>query len=243
MKIAEELRVVAEEFVPLSWLVPTLQAQEGLTDIQMSSWFRRHMRDFEPLQAIAYSVAEGNFEHDDGNDAAKHIFDSVFYGDEVFATLDWNSDQLTGYELGYLRRDLERFFSKVGVELPIYEPINPVPLPTVANRPPPPRITRTAARDDLATVPACGDEAESPARADEAKNPNIEDDPLSTKERTTLLSIIGVLARELRFDLARPSKTASALVNAAQQAGVDLRQRTVEEVIKRVPDALDRRST
>ena len=66
-------------------------------------------------------------------------------------------------------------------------------------------------------------------------------DPLNTKERTTLLVVIGALARKAGIDVEKPTTAAKAIVNALQEMGVQIGQRTVEECLKEIPDALDRK--
>lgn len=65
--------------------------------------------------------------------------------------------------------------------------------------------------------------------------------PVSTKERTTFLTIIALLAQEAKIDSRKPSKAAQLIVTLANKAGIQLGQRTVEEYLKQIPDALERR--
>lgn len=64
---------------------------------------------------------------------------------------------------------------------------------------------------------------------------------LSTKERTTLYTIIGLLAKEAKIDYSQPSAAAAVIKAAADLAGIDIGQRTIEEHLKKIPDALERR--
>lgn len=68
-----------------------------------------------------------------------------------------------------------------------------------------------------------------------------EQKPMATKERSTLLTIIAVLAKEAKIDWQKTSKAAELIVSAADQDGLSLGQRTVEEHLKRIPDALERK--
>jgi len=61
---------------------------------------------------------------------------------------------------------------------------------------------------------------------------------LATKERNTLLTIIGLLAGEAKVDWQRPTKAAETIVSLADQANVSLGVRTVEEHLKRIPEAM-----
>lgn len=65
-----------------------------------------------------------------------------------------------------------------------------------------------------------------------------ESKPLGTKERNTLLAIIGVLCKEAHLDHTKPSKTAALIQSAADQMGIALGETTIEGHLKKVPDAL-----
>lgn len=65
--------------------------------------------------------------------------------------------------------------------------------------------------------------------------------PLTTKERTTLLTLVGLLAEEAKIDISKPSKAASTLVSLAETKGIQIAQRTIEEHLKKIPDALEKR--
>jgi len=73
----------------------------------------------------------------------------------------------------------------------------------------------------------------------EVRSSEVKD--VTTKERTTLLTIIALLAQEAGIDLDKPSKAASSIVALADAAGIKLGQRTVEEHLKKIPDARERR--
>jgi len=64
---------------------------------------------------------------------------------------------------------------------------------------------------------------------------------LSQRERTSLLVIIAALARELKIDLGKPSKAADAIENLTVSIGARVASRTIEDYLKKVPDALERR--
>lgn len=64
------------------------------------------------------------------------------------------------------------------------------------------------------------------------------DSPLGTKERNTLLTLIGLIADLAKLDIAAPSKAASVLGSAADLRGVKLSPRSIEEHLKRVPNAM-----
>ena len=63
-------------------------------------------------------------------------------------------------------------------------------------------------------------------------------DSVSTKERHSLLAIIGLLAEQAGFDIEKASKTASAIENAALLKGVQLSKRNIEGHLKKVDAAM-----
>jgi len=62
--------------------------------------------------------------------------------------------------------------------------------------------------------------------------------PLETRERNTLLSIIGVLCKEAGYDCSRPAKAAANIQSTAAQMGISLGESTIEGHLKKVADAL-----
>lgn len=68
-----------------------------------------------------------------------------------------------------------------------------------------------------------------------------EQKPLTPKERTTLLIITYLLAEAAKIDILKASKAASALVSIAETKGIQIGQRTIEEHLKKIPDALEKR--
>jgi hypothetical protein len=72
-------------------------------------------------------------------------------------------------------------------------------------------------------------------------NVSEHDKPLRTTERNALLSIIAVLCDENGYDTARAAKTATIIKNRADLAGIALGETTVENHLKKIPDAITRR--
>ena len=66
-----------------------------------------------------------------------------------------------------------------------------------------------------------------------------DDRTVSTKERNTLLTIIGVLAELAKLDLGTSSKSAGVIESAALLRGIKLSRRSIEEHLKKVSLALD----
>lgn len=71
--------------------------------------------------------------------------------------------------------------------------------------------------------------------SDEEKN---EEKPLETKERNTLLCIIGALCKEAQIPFLNHSKAARLIQSTAQKMGVSIGETTIEGHLKKIPDAL-----
>lgn len=67
--------------------------------------------------------------------------------------------------------------------------------------------------------------------------------PMGERERTTLLILIGALAQEAKIDLAMPSKAAGQIELITEKLGARVAKRTIEEHLKRVRSALEKRAT
>lgn len=66
-----------------------------------------------------------------------------------------------------------------------------------------------------------------------------DDKPLGTRERNTLLTIIGLLCEGAGHDLSKHAKTAVAIKSAAALKGVDIGESTIEGHIKKAQEALE----
>ena len=67
--------------------------------------------------------------------------------------------------------------------------------------------------------------------------------PLDTKARATLLTIIAALARKAGIPLSTPSKAAGIIEGLISEIGATVSQRTIENYLNGIPDALERRKT
>jgi hypothetical protein len=79
--------------------------------------------------------------------------------------------------------------------------------------------------------------AQSLLGADNARD----EKPLAQRERSTLLTIIAALCRLAKIDIARTSAAAAAIESQTELIGARVAARTIEEHLKRVPDALEGR--
>ena len=96
-------------------------------------------------------------------------------------------------------------------------------------------VVRTAALDALkARV------SESSSTAAESK-PTATDKPLTTRERNSLLIIIGALAKMAKVDIGAPSSAAESIQCEAELSGLKIGKRTVEEHLKKVEETMERR--
>jgi hypothetical protein len=66
--------------------------------------------------------------------------------------------------------------------------------------------------------------------------------PIGRRERTTLLTIIAALAKLARIDVAKPSSAAAAIESETVLMGTRVAARTIEEHLKRIPEALENKS-
>jgi len=67
------------------------------------------------------------------------------------------------------------------------------------------------------------------------------DVPLGSRQLTTLLSIIGVLCAELRYDASRHAKTAAIIKKLADDRQVNIGETTIEGYLKKVREAMSDR--
>jgi hypothetical protein len=65
--------------------------------------------------------------------------------------------------------------------------------------------------------------------------------PLERRERMTLLVIIAALAKMADLDVSKPSKAAVAIENQTIRMGARVSNRSIEDHLKRIPDALEDR--
>jgi hypothetical protein len=96
----------------------------------------------------------------------------------------------------------------------------------------------TAAHKDLLEFAAENVQLKIKLAEVEKNKINLSSEPIHTRERNTLLSIIGVLCKEAKIDISRPSKAAGCIESTAAIMGVSLGNSTIEAHLKKVPDSL-----
>ena len=81
-----------------------------------------------------------------------------------------------------------------------------------------------------------------PAEVPQSTPDDLDEKPLRTRERNTLLALVGVLCKEAGIDWKKPAAAAAAIKLAAEQMEIRIGESTIEEHLKRVPSALEARS-
>jgi hypothetical protein len=66
--------------------------------------------------------------------------------------------------------------------------------------------------------------------------------PIESRERTTLLLIIAALAQLAKIDTSKPSSAATSIESQTALLGVRVAARTIENHLKRIPEAMESRS-
>jgi hypothetical protein len=66
--------------------------------------------------------------------------------------------------------------------------------------------------------------------------------PVARRERTTLLVLIAALAKLARIDVGKPTSAALAIESETDRMGARVAARTIEEHLKRIPEAIDNKS-
>jgi hypothetical protein len=67
---------------------------------------------------------------------------------------------------------------------------------------------------------------------------NSQEKPLGTRERDTLLSIIAALCQVAEVPYEKPAKAAGVIQSTAAQMGISIGETTIENHLKKIPDAL-----
>jgi hypothetical protein len=75
----------------------------------------------------------------------------------------------------------------------------------------------------------------------ESLSPQLEEKPLSNRERDTLLTIIAALCKEAKIPYEKPAKAAGLIQSLATGMGVSIGETTIEGHLKKIPDALTTR--
>ncbi len=75
----------------------------------------------------------------------------------------------------------------------------------------------------------------------EPEKEGISEKPLSTRERDTLLTIIAVLCKDAGYDYTKAAKTADLIHGMAAFMKITIGETTIENHLKKIPDALGTR--
>lgn len=71
----------------------------------------------------------------------------------------------------------------------------------------------------------------------------IDEKPMGTKERRTLLTIIAVVCKEANLDYTKASKTAGLIHSIALQMGLNIGETTIEGYLKKLPEVVESHKT
>lgn len=217
MRIAEEIGHVMKEFVSFEDLFNALTAEQELKPYQTASWMLRNLAELERLPMIECNRDLRDFRLLDKGWVPEALYD-LAAGDSV----DWgSSDTGPGFVGGWLESDLRGFFKQTSVDFP-----------------------ESAISDRGASPPSLEFKGTpSPPPSDQVIDvEDVDGKPVGTKERTTLLTIIAALAGETDIQIVSPSKSAEVIASLTERMGAPVAKRTIEEHLKRVPDALERRT-
>lgn len=75
-----------------------------------------------------------------------------------------------------------------------------------------------------------------------SKQTSQEETALGERERATLLTLIAALAQEAGIDISKPSKAAGLIEGLTMRLNARVAARTIEDHLKRIPAALEKRS-
>lgn len=214
MRIADEIEQVMRAFVAFEDVFNALVEEQGIAPYQAASWFLRNKDDFERMQMLECSLERRDFFILESNWASDYFYE-LAAGNDV----DWEADQRPGFRAGFIENQVRSFFKRANVDFP----------ESAIGR------SEQASRKqvDSPQHQLTGMREESAEGADR---------PLGTRERTTLLTVIAALAEEAKISVVSPSKSAELIASITERMGAPVAKRTIEEHLKRVPDAIERKS-
>lgn len=97
-------------------------------------------------------------------------------------------------------------------------------------------------REAVGTLEGKGETPPPPSIAASFASGN-DDRPLMTRERNTLLAVIAALCKESGIDYTRSSAAAAVIKNLTVSHGLNIGETTIEMMLKKIPDALEARSS
>ncbi|HXG88456.1 MAG TPA: hypothetical protein VNJ02_08985 [Vicinamibacterales bacterium] len=84
--------------------------------------------------------------------------------------------------------------------------------------------------------------APAPAQPDPVQDKAALDNPLGERERVTLLTIIAALCDGLKIDITKPSAAGTIIESFTDMIGAHVAARTIEDHLRKIPDARQRRA-
>ena len=218
MRIADEIDYVMREFVACEDVFNALIEEQELELYQIASWMERHEEKIVRVQMIECDLVRRDFRLLDEGWIRDAITNIRLDGDAY-----WNSDVSIGSRPGWLRTEIKEFFKATKVDFP-----------EAALASPGNRLASPAIPASLSATPFA--HSETPGALGDMEK------AIGTRERTTLLTILAALAEEAKISLVTPSKSAELIAGMTERMGSPVAKRTIEEHLKKVTDALERKS-
>ncbi|MEG1767039.1 MAG: hypothetical protein RR311_01120 [Comamonas sp.] len=215
MRIADEIDYVLREFVSCEGLFHALMEEQKLELYQIASWMTRNEDQLLDIRMVECNHARRDFRVLE-DDWISDVLSNIRMNDNP----GWSGDVSPGFIAGWLKSELKDFFKATEVDFPeksLASPrgnfISTIPLPVSS-------FSSQETREDSGEV----------------------EKVVGTRERTTLLTVIAALAEAAKISLVTPSKSAEIIAGMTERMGTPVAKRTIEEHLKKVPDALDRKS-
>lgn len=221
MRILDELDYVMREFVSFEEVFTALCKEQEIDRNQAKSWFKRNISKLNSVKMIDCNLARRDYAVGDEHSWAADFL----YDDNDSESFDWTlSDNGEGYVAGWIASELQEFFISTRVDYPGKTIL---------------ALRESRSANSGTTIAECFEkfsETTVPSELD------LDEKPVGTRERTSLLVIIAALANEANLPIISSSKSADMLASMTERMGAPVAKRTIEEHLKRIPDAMERKN-
>ena len=215
MRIAEEIDYIMREFVACEDIFHALMEEEGLGFYQIASWMARNEDHLLEIRMIECNHTLRDFRILE-DDWISDVLFNIRMGDDP----GWRADVSEGFIPGWVKSELKDFFTAAQIDFPEKS------------------LASSRKKLTFTTPPSA-----SPLPVQEFHENSVEiEKVIGTRERTTLLTVIAALAESANISLLTPSKSAEIIAGMTERMGAPVAKRTIEEHLKKVPDALERKS-
>ena len=218
MGIKEEIAFVEREFISAPLLLEALTLQEDVLLYQAASWFLRNIESLDKLRMFSFNSERRDFFRCDPP-WSSNAFAAISAEFDFGVSWEEDGDDFIG---GWLSSELKEFFSRTSLKYP------ELFIESILNN-----------EKSLTTVVKISNDVSDPSSKLMEFDSELE---VSTKERGTLLTIIAAIAGEAKLSLVTPSKTAELIADMTQKMGTPVSKRAIEGHLKKIPDALERRT-